>query len=586
MKVNDLTWRIAGEAGDGIFSSATLFGKTCSRGGLQVFAKAEYPSLIRGGHNEIYLRVAEKEIFSHRKHTDVLIALNKESIDRHLPSVSENGALIFDNDAIKLSDEFIKQHAKINFIHVPLQKIALDETKEKVMRNTVALGASFGLLNYGFDVFEQLIKEMFSKKGEEIVQKNMKAAEAGLKYVKENFKKEFSFTLNKIPNQPKRMLISGNEVLALGAIQAGCKFLAAYPMTPASSIMHFFAKMEKPYNLIMKHAEDEIAAINLAIGAGFAGVRAMTSTSGGGFSLMTEALGLAAMGEVPVVVVTVQRPGPSTGLPTRQEQGDLRQVLHASQGEFPRIVISLNSIEDCFYRAGEAFNLAEKFQTPVILLSDKFLGESLKTEEFFDVSRIKIDRGEIFSPKSEEEKKNYKRFKLTDSGVSPRVLPGTEGIVFRSSSDEHDETGYIWEEPDNRKEMVDKRTRKLIGIKKELLPQKIVGESKADLTITCFGSTLGIALEAVKLAEKEKLKVNIFPITYMSPFKSEEVLNVLKGNKENLIIENNQTGQLQGLIKEKTGFEFKHAFNKYNGRQFYPEEILEKIKKVMEMKGK
>jgi 2-oxoglutarate ferredoxin oxidoreductase subunit alpha len=380
------------------------------------------------------------------------------------------------------------------------------------------------------------------------------------------------------------MLLTGNDAICMGAINAGCKFYCAYPMTPASSILHFMAAQERRFNIVVKHTEDEISAINMAIGAGFTGVRAMTGTSGGGFCLMTEGYGLAGMLEVPIVIILSMRPGPSTGMPTWSEQGDMKFALNASQGDFPRPVLVPGDIEESFYLTQVAFNIAEKYQTPVIVLSDKNLAESHKSTEKFDEKKVPIDRGSYASPTdlaSSPDTNFFKRFKYTENGVSPRTIPGMKKGIYTASSDEHDEEGNIREDIDTRIKMMQKRARKMDTLAKELKTPELVGPQDANITIIAAGSTKGPIKEAMILLEKEGIKVNFLQIVYLNPFPSEKVAKVIGSAKKTAVIENNFSGQLADIIKEKTGKDVDKRILKYDGRPFYPEEICASIKEMV-----
>ncbi len=449
------------------------------------------------------------------------------------------------------------------------------------MINSVALGASFALIGFDFEMISDVIRDVYRGKAKETIEFNIKAAKLGYDYVKsKEMEKDFRRKLPKVAGK-RRMLLTGNEAVGLGAIKAGCKFYAAYPMTPSSSILHFMASQERNFSLVVKHTEDEIAAINMAIGAGFAGARAMTATSGGGFSLMSEALGLAAMTETPIVVVVCQRPGPSTGLPTRTEQGDLKFVLHASQGDFPRFVIAPGDIEECFYKTIEAFNLGEKYQCPVILILDKYLSESHKTAEEFDVSGIKIDRGLLLSNEELERIEEFKRYEFTETGISPRTIPSQRRGIFTATGNEHDETGYLSEDKTFRTKMMDKRFRKFEQAEKEIPEPKLFGPKDAEVTIIAWGSTKGPVKEAMRLLGRDGVKANFLQILYISPFPTKTVSKIIEASKRTVIVENNKTAQLASLIKEKTGKEIEHKILKYDGRQFFPTEIYQRVKEVL-----
>ncbi|HVP37167.1 MAG TPA: 2-oxoacid:acceptor oxidoreductase subunit alpha [Terriglobales bacterium] len=581
---NKISWMIGGEAGYGIMAAGTTFAKACSRGGLHVFINSEFPSLIKGGHNLSLVRVDEEEIFSHLDTVDLLVALNQETIDLHLNEIVSGGGIIFDGDQINLTKENLKREDIVLF-PVPLTKIVRELGAELLLRNTVVVGASMAILNYDFGLLEVAIRDSFGKKKGEIVEQNVKAARMGYDYVKKNICEDCGYKLE--PRKtPERMLLTGNDAIAMGAIKAGCKFYAAYPMTPVSAILHTMAEKAKEFNIVVKQTEDEIAAMNMIIGAGFAGVRSMNATSGGGFSLMVEALGLAAMTETPIVTVEGQRPGPSTGQPTHTSQGDLKFLLSAGQGEFVRILIAPGDREECFYETFNAFNLAEKFQVPVLIQVDKFLAEDYKTTELFDQANLKIERGKLLSQEELNKITEYKRYLNTVDGISPRALPGQLNGVHCAPSTEHDEAGFSHEAsealmpPETAKMILEKRMRKLNSIEKEIKPPKLYGPADADVTLVSWGSTKGPIFEAMKLMEKDGVKVNFLQILYLSPFPTEEVKKVLSQSKTAVDVENNFTAQLASLIREKTGIEIQHKILKYDGRPFYPSFIYKRLKDI------
>jgi len=570
--VNDFSLKIAGSAGSGILNAGLcMFAKSCQRAGLNVFSTAEYPSLIRGGHNHLDIRVSGEEVHSHSRQISLLLALDKFSVEKHSKRVAEGGGIIFDSDAAK----DVKAPEGVRLYPVPLGRIA-KECGAELMRNTVGIGAAFALAGMDINLLFSAIMDRFSGKGKGIVDSNIKAAEKGFEYVKEKFKDEFRFGLEAL--QPNgRIFISGNDALSIGAIKAGCKFYAAYPMTPASSILHTMAKYERDYKIVVKHTEDEIAAINMAIGAGFAGVRAMTGTSGGGFALMIEGVGLAAMTETPLVVVESMRPGPASGMATHSGQGDLKFVLNAAPDEFPRVVIAPGDANDCFHCAVQAFNLAEKYQLPVLLLTDKNLAAFHETVPEFEQNGIGIDRGEIVNNGNG----NYLRYKDTPSGVSPRAVPGVKGAEHVASSYEHDEEGFEREDEENRVKMHRKRFRKLDSLKKEVPEPVLLGPENADVTILSWGSTKGAIREAMKLLEKDGIKANFLQIVFLSPFPAEKVKRVIESAKKTVVIEANITSQLNSLVREKCLKDVEDKILKFDGRPFFPEEIAEEIKKIL-----
>ena len=581
MKINRLSLIIGGEAGAGITRSGFLFAKACLRGGLHVFGVNDYQSLIRGGHNFYIVRVDSEEVYSQGDTIDVLLALNKETILLHKDELVSGGGIVYDREDVTLTSEELGRD-DLKIYSVPLKTIVKQMEGEPIMRNTVALGATVALLNYDPEILNGVIRDTFSPK---VAESNIEVAKKGYDYTRERYADDFEYRLEKTSAAGKRkMFLTGNEAVGLGAIRAGCKFYAAYPMTPATGLLHFMAANERNYEVITMQAEGEIAAINMAVGASFAGARAMTATSGGGFCLISEGLGMSGMTETPVVVMVAQRPGPSTGLPTYSAQGDLRFVIHASQGEFPRVVIAPGDVEECFYKTMEAFNLAEKFQIPAILLTDKYLVESHGTAESFDQSRVKIDRGLLLIRGEYTGEEEYKRHKFMEDGISPRAMPGMRGAIVRTNADEHSESGYTTEDPELTTKMMDKRFKKLDTLVKELERYetvKLYGSREAELTILGWGSTKGPIREAVKLLSREGLKVNYLQIIYLNPFPEAKVQAILRSARRTVVVENNKTSQLSSLVREHCLMTVDHKILKYDGRPFNPGELSRRIKEVL-----
>jgi 2-oxoglutarate ferredoxin oxidoreductase subunit alpha len=577
MIINSFNWKIGGEAGYGIISVGAMFSRAMLRAGFYVFDHAEYPSLIRGGHNTLEVSVSDQRIYASRRPINILVALNQETIDFHKNELSADAAIIYNSDNAKVEDREFPESTEV--IGIPLDDLAVKAGAKEIARNVVALGASFGLLDLTFDALKNVIEFNFKKKGEQVINTNVAAALAGYNFIKNNVKKEFNYRAEPQKN-PDRMILNGNEGIVWGAIQAGCKFVSAYPMTPASGIMQGIAKQSRKYNIVVKHTEDEISAINTAIGAAYTGVRALSASSGGGFALMVEAWGMAGMVEVPLVVVEAMRTGPSTGMPTWTGQGDLKFLLSASQGEFPRFVIAPGDVEQCFNLIQQAFNLAEKFQTPVMFITDKHLAVSHKWVENLDLEKVEIERGSIVAEKDLNRTDNYRRYIHTESGVSPRTLPGTKGGMHVANSDEHNEKGFSEEGAEERTKMMDKRFRKEEAARGDFPPPKIEGDKNADITLISWGSTRGTILEAMKVLKKEGKKVNFLQIVYISPFPVEEVKAVFKRAKKVAIVENNKTGQLAGWLREQTGLAPDFKILKYDGRPFFTEELVETIKEL------
>ena len=563
----DINFMVGGEAGQGVQSVGFMLAKAFARGGYHIFADQDYESRVRGGHNFFRVRVKDSAVGAITETVDVLLALNKESVVLHEPELAGGGIAIFDGEKIK----DVKGN---NLFSVPLERLAEEKAGNKLMSNTVALGAALGLVRYDFNILAEVLREHFGSGP--VGEGNVRAAEAGYEYIRENFKGDFDHHLSPISHL-KRMLLTGNDAIALGAIAAGCKFMAAYPMTPASSIMEYVAAKAKDLDLVMVHAEDEIAAVHLAIGASFAGVRAMTATSGSGFCLMVEGLGLAAITETPIVIVDAQRPGPATGLPTRTEQGDLEFVLYAHHGDFPRAVLAPSTVEDAFWLTIKAFNLAEKYQLPVIMLTDQHLASCYTTVDKFDSSRVTIDRGLLFS-EGTDNPLEYKRHKITKSGISPRAFPGQRGALVATDADEHDETGHLIEDAETRTRMVEKRLRKLFSLKKEISAPQLYGPKKAETTLIGWGSTQGAIREAVDILHRECVNVNSLQLDELWPFPAEAVADVLDKAHNSYVIESNAVGQLARLIRAETGKKVSGRLLKYDGRPFTPAYIAQEVK--------
>lgn len=577
----DIQWLIGGEAGYGIMTIGAMMAKIFTRLGLSVFDYTEYPSLIRGGHNAYYVRASDNEIFSQKKPVDILVALNRETIDKHKTELSNNAAVFYDPNTTEVkAEEFL---TPVLLLPIPFLKLTEQIGADKVMINTVAVGASLALFYSDFQVLNDILQDAFSKKGEKVVAENINSAKAGYDFVLKNLPDKFASKIEK--KEQQSLLISGAEAVSLGAIKAGLKFATIYPMTPINAILTNLVSNALDYNIIVKEPEDEIAGINMAIGAAYAGVRSMVATSGGGFSLMVEALGMAGQTEIPLVVVEGMRPGPSSGMPTWTEQGDLRFVLHASQGDFPKIVIAPGDPLEAFTMTMQAFNLAEKYQLPVIVLVDKYLMEGHKTVQNSKLNvqsdGYKIERGKILTDEQLMGMADYKRYKITEDGVSPRSLPGQKAGISLTDSYEHNEKGHYDESSENRIKMMDKRLKKIEALFSEIPQPQLFGEENADLTILTFGSTKMPVLEAIKRLKIEGINVNFLQVAYLYPFPTQPVAAIMKNARKTLVIEGNKTGQFEGLIKEQTGLSINHNLRKYDGRPFYPEEIVEKVKIVM-----
>jgi len=572
---NTLIWKIGGEAGFGIKSAGMMFGKIFMRAGYEIFDYTEYPSIIRGGHNTYQLVIDTKPVNSVYYHIDVLVALNQNTISENFSEISNGGALIYDSDKVKITNSKLQQNNIVG-VGIPLTTIAKAAGND-LMRNVVAIGATLALVGQSLSIANKVVKENFSRKGQKIVDDNVKSLQAGYDFVKKNIKEKFVCQLPTLAKKDN-IFITANEALALGAVAGGLGFYAAYPMTPSSSILHYLAKIAQKTGIVVKHAEDEISVINMALGASHVGVRSMVATSGGGFSLMTETLGLVGLTETPIVMVNVQRPGPATGLPTWTEQGDLQFMLHAAQGDFPRIIMAPGDAEDAFKMGYQALNWADMYQLPVIILSDKLIGEGNTTIYRFNSKDVKINRGKILTQAELNKMKEYRRYKITPDGVSPRSLPGMNNGLFIANSDEHSPYGFSEEGSSNRIEQVDKRYRKLESFKK-LMPDPLVfGNPKAKKTVVFWGSSKGVILDAyVSLPDKVKAKMKIMQYQYLWPFATDFTNRILNNSKDILLIENNSNSQLGNLIAQETGIVIKNRLLKYDGRPFFREDIIKAL---------
>jgi 2-oxoglutarate ferredoxin oxidoreductase subunit alpha len=576
MPKTEVVLRIAGAAGDGIASTGESFARVASRSGLHVFAYNNYQSVIRGGFVWLQVRAGDKKVYTQGDEPDFLIALNQGEVNRHGPAMPSGSGIFYNSDKIKID----KTRNEVSLYPLPVRELTAKYGQNPVMQNTVALGALTKILNMNFNMVVSVIKDTFGDKNKAIVDANIGVAQAGYDYASSHWK-SVNFS-PKYDYSSRRPVLTGNQAISLGAAAAGCKFYSAYPMTPATSILHWMAAHSEKCGIVVKQMEDEISVLNMAIGAGFAGARAMCATSGGGFALMSEAVGLAAMTETPVVIVTSQRGGPSTGLPTKTEQGDLFQVLGASQGDYPKIVIAPATVEDCFYATAEAFNLAEKYQLPVILMSDLYLSEHMETVSKVDFN-VGIDRGLIATPNGNNGHQ-FKRYAFTENGVSPRSLPGMEGLTHVAASDEHDDTGAlisdVFTNEETRVRIVDKRMRKMQHALKELPPPKLLGPESADITLVGWGSTYSVLRETAEILAKNGITANHLQIRYLWPFHGEAVEKILSNAKRILDVEGNYSGQLAKLIRMETGIKIYHRFLKYDGEPFYPNQV---VKKAMEV---
>lgn len=564
MEVNIL---VGGAAGQGMDTVMNLLGKALVREGYGLIYTKDYMSRVRGGHNFSRLRIAAATPWTNVKSFDILVALNEETYQLHQDNLTPSGKIIYDPDLFDLPGD------ESRGLPVKLEELA-KEAGGKVMANTVAVGALLVLIGMEGKPVEKLLEESFADK-EGVAEQNFEALKAGMQAASKQCSACFALPPRK--EKKERLFIDGNQVLGMSALASGCRFLSAYPMTPSTGVMNYLAAKTKNYPVVVEQAEDEIAAINMALGASYAGVRAMTCTSGGGFSLMVEGLSLTGMIETPLVVIVAMRPGPATGLPTRTEQGDLEFVIHGGHGEFPRAVLSATSQEDAFYRLNKAFELADRFQIPVIFLSDQNFADTHRSIEPFDFNRLNYNR---YLAEDGEFEKPYKRYRFTENGISPRIIPGKhEGETVLVDSDEHDENGNIIEDGKTRNLMLEKRMRKLEALAGEMDEPDLYGDPQPNLLLIGWGSNYGVLREAVDALLAVGKKVAMLHFSDLWPLPCKRLNELLPNVAAVYCVENNATGQLASLIKRETGFEITGSILKYDGRPFLPDEIVAEVEK-------
>ena len=630
---NSLNWVIGGAQGSGVDSAANIFSRACALGGLHIFGKREYYSNIKGEHSYFTVRVSEKPTRSPIEELNVLVSFDAETVLRHFDEVAKGGAIIYNSDSaeskleeVPTIDDYAAERIKktlekaglgatvkdalefarrrgVELYAIPYFKV-LEDFAQKMkdpslsklsrMTNVMALSASMALLEFNPEILAKAIKHIFRAK-ERVAELNVKAQYHMYEYAKSNFALDgFNYRLVTRPVQPGTLAMQGNQSSAMGKMVAGCRFQTYYPITPATDDSELLESNEildlydsgKKGSTVVIQTEDEIAAITMAIGGALAGARSATATSGPGFSLMAEALGWAGINEVPVVISLYQRAGPSTGLPTRHEQGDLQFAINAGHGEFPRIVFASGDIEESFYDTVKVFNYADKYQMPVIHMLDKAIANSVMTCKAFDPARVKIERGLVATAISEEDKGaagNYLRFKLSDSPLSPRIPLGTKDAIFWNTGDEHTEEGHITEDPELRVRMMDKRLDKLDLALAEIPDEDkaaLYGDPDAEVAIVSWGSTKGVILDAIEKLSGEGIKIKFIQLRLMHPFPAALVEKMLAGAKTVIDVEMNHTAQLASLVRQHTGRQADNLIVKYNGRPMTLEEVYNAVARI------
>ncbi len=578
----DFVVAVGGAPGQGIETLGKSLGQICARYGLHVFTYSAYQSLIRGGHTFLTIRISSEPVANHGDEIDLIIALDKNSIEKHIPNVRPGGAFIYNSDDVKQAPE----RDDIQMCPIPYKEFSSgieDRKLQKTCLNTCLLSAALRLVGADLKVLEEIIiGALLKRKGQEVVDANLMVGNAGYDHATENYT-QFDAKFEK--QEPALAFVEGNGAMAMGGAAAGVKFYAAYPMSPSTGVLHWMAVNARNLNIMVRQCEDEISVINMVIGAAHAGCRAMCATSGGGFALMSEAIGSAAMMEIPIVVINVQRGGPSTGLPTKTEQGDLWQLLGASQGDFPKIIVAPTSIMDGFDTIPELFNLVDKFQCPGMVLSDLTLSMGFTT---FDPDTInwqpEIDRGEMITelgPMDEE----YLRYQITDSGISPRAIPGVPGHIHVVATDDHDEDGGLisdeYTNPHKRRDIMEKRQRKMDGIVELLPPPTVEGPTDAEVTLIGWGSTHGVISEAAQMLNDDGIVTNHIHFKWLYPIDEDVVNEVLANSGRSIIVECNYTGQFARFLRGETGFKADGHIRKYDGEPFMPHHIVDGARELL-----
>ncbi|WP_336345465.1 2-oxoacid:acceptor oxidoreductase subunit alpha [Halalkalicoccus ordinarius] len=567
----DLNWAVGGEAGDGIDSTGKIFAQALSRAGRHVFTSKDFASRIRGGYTAYKIRTSVDEVNSVVDRLDVLVALTQRTIDENLDELHENSVIIYDGERsweADVPDEMVE-------LDVPLKSLA-EDAGGAIMQNVVALGAACEVANFPIEHLDSALEKRFGDKGQKLVDNNQEAARAGRDYVQENYDHDYGYDLETTDND--YVLLNGDEAIGMGALVAGCRFYAGYPITPATNVMEYLTGRIDQYGGTVVQAEDELAAINMALGAARSGARAMTATSGPGIDLMTETFGLIATTETPLVIADVMRSGPSTGMPTKQEQGDLNMALYGGHGEIPRFVVAPTTISECFWKTIEAFNLAEKYQTPVYVISDLAMAVTEQTfsPEEFDMDAVEIDRGNVVSEDDidqylDEQGRFQPHYDAAD-GISPRAFPGTAEGAHMTTGLEHDELGRRTEDTEERVQQVDKRNRKVETAQREedWSPREFGNEDAENLVIT-WGSNEGAILEAMDELDDD---VRFISVPYLFP--RPDLTEAVENADRTVVVECNATGQFADLIERDTLTRVERI-NKYNGIRFNADELRERI---------
>ncbi len=572
----DFNWAIGGEAGDGIDSTGKIFAQALSRAGRHVYTSKDFASRIRGGYTAYKIRTAVEPVQSVVDRLDVLIALTPRTIDENLGELHDNSVIIYDGERTTMKNAEIPD--EMVGLNVPLKRLA-EEAGGAIMRNVVALGAACAVADFPIENLDEAVEKRFGNKGQKLVDNNKEAARAGRQYVHDEYDLNLPYALETTDND--YVLLNGDEAIGMGALAAGCRYYAGYPITPATNVMEYLKGRIERYGGHVVQAEDELSAINMALGAARAGARSMTATSGPGIDLMTETFGLVATTETPLVICNVMRSGPSTGMPTKQEQGDINQMLYGGHGEIPRFVLAPTTIDECFWKTVEAFNLAEKYQLPVYLAGDLALAVTEQTfsPEAFDMDAVEIERGNVVDEETigawQNEKGQFKPHALTDDGISPRAFPGTSGGAHMTTGLEHDELGRRTEDGEMRIKQVDKRNKKVdTAEEREDWSPREFGDPDSENLVISWGSNEGAMVEAIDLLAEEGVDVRFISVPYIFP--RPDLSDEIADAKEVLVVECNNTGQFADLL-EHDALARVGRINKYDGVRYKADELADEI---------
>jgi 2-oxoglutarate/2-oxoacid ferredoxin oxidoreductase subunit alpha len=572
--LNNIEVMFGGQAGDGSLTTGDLIAVVFKRMGLEVYTYKDFPSRIRGGHTNYVIRAGTHPNYGMADAVDCLIAFDLEAVQIHIEEMRPGGFVVFDSTSDELTDEV--RRPDVTFYEVPLGKLAKEVLGLEIVRNTISLGVLGKLIGMDPQTMRDEVTAVYKRKGEKVINLNISAIETGENYVTEHYgEKPTGYGLTK-GQDTDGLIMMGNDAIGYGALTAGCRFMAGYPITPATDVLEWMAKYAPKYGGVVVQAEDELAAINMIIGASFTGVRSMTATSGPGISLMTEGIGLAGSIETPIVIIECARAGPSTGLPTKTEQSNLNHLIFGGHGEIPRVVLAPGTVEESFYITIDAFNIAEKYQVPVFVLSEQALCQSKATLPRLNFENLEVHRGKlVLDPVVFGE---YKRYEFTEDGVSPRVIPGIEGGMHLVPGSEHNDAGVITENAKNRKRMMEKRMGKLVSMKPDLPKANVFGHPEAGIAIIGYGSNRGPIMEAVDRFAEGGVATRFLQLKTLWPFPEEELQAFIKDAEHIFIVENTFTGQLARLIKVITGpLPHMHSVLKYNGKPFRPIEIIEAV---------